>query len=266
MIVLRERPSAGYDRVRAAARWRLFRERYGMPFTLAPKARAAASDRGCRAVIAAALVEPGAEWRATRALQFAYFNSPLLLDDDEAIRAALRALPGLDADAISERLDDAAVEAEYRRQRGEARTAAGTAIETQGKHSSSDGPVRYTAPSVVFRAHGTTLVAGGWQTALSYDVVVANLDPALRVSEPPPSPAPLFERFPDGLTTAEVATLLAQGPDYVPQLAAAEQALLELVGAGELQRVPLGHDALWLPADAPAPSFGDRAAAIKTAS
>jgi hypothetical protein len=109
--------------------------------------------------------------------------------------------------------------------------------------------VRFTAPSVVFEREGRRLVAGGWQPVLAYDVLVANLDPEIRRLAPPETPQPLLERFPDGLTTAEVAALLARGPAYRADLEAAEQALLQLVADGEAVRVPLGHDALWRAAD-----------------
>jgi hypothetical protein len=253
MIGLREDASGllerGYDPARAAVRHAVFRQRYGMPFALAPKERPAGTGRGCRAVVAARLLDPGSEWRVLRALQLANFTTPLLLDDDELIRVALRDVQGIDADAIVDRLDDAAVVAAYERDRAEARTAAGTAAETQGKTSTSDGPVRFTAPSVVFEREGRRLVAGGWQPVLAYDVLVANLDPEIRRLAPPETPQPLLERFPDGLTTAEVAALLARGPAYRADLEAAEQALLQLVADGEAVRVPLGHDALWRAAD-----------------
>jgi 2-hydroxychromene-2-carboxylate isomerase len=260
MITLREQPSASFDPEWYVASWRVFHDHYGMPFALEPKPRGAATHRGCRAVVAAGLLEPGSEFRVTRALQLANFNTPLLLDDDELIRLALRGFPRVDADAIVDALDDPEVEAEYQRQRAEARTAGGTPTETQGKHSTSDGPVRFTAPSVVFESDGKRLDAGGWQTALSYDVIVANLDPAVTTAAPPESPAPLLEWFEDGLTTAEVATLLARGPDYFPDLAGAEEALDELVAAGGAQRVPLGNDALWLHAGAERPTFAGSAA------
>jgi hypothetical protein len=100
----------------------------------------------------------------------------------------------------------------------------------------------------VFERDGTRLVAGGWQHVLAYDVLLANLDPTLERTRPPETPEPLLERFPDGLTTAEVALLLADGPDPVPDHPAAERALVELVAEGLAERLPLGQDALWRPA------------------
>jgi 2-hydroxychromene-2-carboxylate isomerase len=249
MIGLREDASGlaarGFDSARVAARQMAFRRRYGMPFAPTPKERPAATARGCRAVVAARLLDTGSEWRVLRALQFANFTTALLLDDDEQIRDALRRVPGIDGDAIVDRLDDEEVTQAYERDRAEARSAAGTAAESQGKTSTSDGPVRFTAPSLVFERDGHRLIAGGWQPALAYDVLVANLDPAIPRTPPPETPEPLLERFPDGLATAEVAALLAQGPEYRADLEAAEQALLQLVADGRAVREPLGHDALW---------------------
>ena len=127
----------------------------------------------------------------------------------------LQGRPGIDADAIVARLDDAEVSEAYERDREEARRAAGTAAELQGKTSTSDGPVRFTAPSLVFEKDGLRLVAGGWQPVLSYDTLLANLDPTLERTPPPETPMPLLDHFPAGLTTAEVAALLADGADPV---------------------------------------------------
>jgi len=241
----RELVARGYGPAKAATRQMMFRRRYRMPFASAPKDRAAGTGRGCRAVVAARLLDPGSEWRVLRTLQLANFTTPLLLDDDERIREALSAADGIDADAIVGRLDDPEVTSEYERDKAEARTAAGTPAESQGKTSASGGPVRFTAPSLVFERDGRRLVAGGWQPILAYDVLIANLEPELARTPPPESPEPLLERFTDGLTTAEVAALLARGPDYIADHEAAEELLVPLVSEGSAVRVPLGQDALW---------------------
>lgn len=249
MIGLREDASAliarGYDPARAVLGHHTFRERYGMPFGLVPKERPAATGRGCRAVVAARLMSPGSEWRVLRALQLAYFTTPLLLDDDERIGEALRSVPGIDADAIVSSLDVPEVAEAYERDKAETRAAAGTAAEAQGKTSTSDGPVRFTAPSIVFELDGRRLDAGGWQPVLTYDALIANLDPMLERTPPPVTPEPLLDHFEDGLTTAEVAALLADGPDPIPDSAGAERMLLAVVAQGEAVRLPLGQDAVW---------------------
>ncbi len=233
---------AAFDAARRAAGQAFFRDRYGMPFGLVPKARASASGRACRAIVAARLDEPGSEWRVLRALQLALFTTELLADDDDGLRDALRPIG---AEGVVDRLDDPDVVESYERDKAEARSAAGTPAEAQGKTSTSDGPVRFTAPSVVFELDGRALVAGGWQPLLAYDVLIANLDPALRAAPPPESPLPLLEHFRDGLTTAEVALLLAGGPDPVPRYDDTMAALLELVAEGLATKTPLGQDALW---------------------
>jgi protein-disulfide isomerase-like protein with CxxC motif len=249
MIGLRDEVTAaaasGFDPAVSLLGRRTFRELYGMPFGLVAKPRLAATGRGCRAVVAARLLDPGSEWRVFRTLQFANFTTGLMLDDDEGIRAALAETPGLDADRIVASLDAPDVSEAYARDRAEARTAAGSAAEAQGKTSTSDGPTRFTAPSIAFGAGERRLVAGGWQPLLAYDVLVANLDPSLERTPPPAGPTPLLEHFADGLTTAEVAALLADGPDPIPDLESAERMLLELAAGGVAERLPLGQDALW---------------------
>ena len=237
----------GYTPLRGALGQALFRGRYGMPFAPAPKARLSATSRACRVVIAARIDHPGSEWRVFRALQLANFTTPLLLDDDAQLADALRRVPNIEADAIVARIDDPDVVEAYARDKLETRSAAGSAAELQGKTRITDGPVRFTAPSVVFSQNGTRLVAGGFQPVEAYDVLIANLEPTLRREPPPETPEPLLDRFPDGLTTQEVAALMTDGNDR-PDRAAAEGALLELVAAGRAVREPLGDDALWKPA------------------
>jgi 2-hydroxychromene-2-carboxylate isomerase len=235
----------GYTPLRSALGQSLFRRRYGMPFAAAPKARLSATSRACRAVIAARLDDPGSEWRVFRALQLANFNTPLILDDDRQLAEALTGLPGIDGESIVARIDDPDVLEAYRQDKLESRGAQGSAAELQGKTRVTDGPVRFTAPSVTFERDGLRLVAGGFQPVEAYDILVANLDPTLDRRPAPESPEPLLEFFPDGLSTQEVAALLA-GNNQAPDRERAEAALLELVAAGRAIRHPLGDDAVWV--------------------
>jgi 2-hydroxychromene-2-carboxylate isomerase len=237
----------GYTTVGRALGWTDFRERFGMPFAPSPKPRVAATGRGCRAIVAARLEAPGSEWAVLRALQLANFTTPLLLDDDASVRAALEHVPGVDAAALVARLDDPDVAEAYERDRAEARSAAGSPSQLQGKTATTDGPVRYTAPSVVFARDGRRLEAGGWQTIEAYDVLVANLAPDIDRRDAPDGVAPLLARFPEGLTTQEVAALLVRGND-APDRLAAERALIQAVADGVATRAALGGDALWRPA------------------
>jgi 2-hydroxychromene-2-carboxylate isomerase len=234
----------GYTPLRGALGQSFFRRRYGMPFAPAPKARLSATARACRAVIAARIDQPGSEWRVFRAIQLANFNTPLILDDDDQLAEALNRMPGIDGPALVSRIDDHDVVEAYAQDKLESRSAVGSAAELQGKTRITDGPVRFTAPSVTFERDGLRLVAGGFQPVEAYDILVANLDPTLERQAPPESPAPLLERFPDGLTTQEVAALLA-GNNEQPDREGAEAALLTLVAEGQAVRHPLGTDALW---------------------
>lgn len=251
----------GYTPLRQAQGGINFREHWGMPFGLAVKPRLAASSRACRAVIAARREWPGSEWAVFRTLQFANFNTPLLLDEDEHLREALRVVDEVEPDRIIALIDAPEVMAEYEQDKAETRTAAGSPTEFQGKAGNSDGHVRYTAPSVVFTraADGLRLEAGGMQAVEAYDVLVANLDPTLERKAPPEDPAELLEHFGLGLTTQEVAALLTVSND-LPDRIGAERALLELVAAGRAERHPLGGDALWtVPGGQRPPSLADEA-------
>jgi protein-disulfide isomerase-like protein with CxxC motif len=249
MIGLREEASEAavraHDPDRALSRWRVFEERYGMPFATEPKSRASGTGRGCRAVVAAGMLDPGSEWVVFRALQLANFTGAVYLDDASSVRELLRGVYGVDADRIADRIDDDEVLAEYGRHQAEARSASGTPAEAQDKTAKADGDVRFTAPSVVFQRGEEAAVAGGWQPLLAYDVVLANFAPELERVPPPESPEPLLDHFERGLTTAEVALLLAHGSDPVPDREAAEAMLTDLVESGGAVRIPTGTGAVW---------------------
>jgi len=251
LIGLTERASQyeerGYTPLRGALGQVRFR-RYGMPFAPNPKERVSATARACRAVVATRLAHPGSEWAAFRALQFANFTTRLLLDDDEQLRDVLATVPGIDADAIISSLDSPEVNDAYKSDRAETRVAEGSAAELQGKTATTDGPVRFTAPSIVFQSNGTRLVAGGFQPVEAYDVLVANLDPTLDRRPPPETPEPLLHHFRGGVTTQEVAALMTPN-NGTPDREAAEAAMVQLVAEGKAVREPLGDDALWKPAE-----------------
>jgi protein-disulfide isomerase-like protein with CxxC motif len=247
----------GFTPMRMASSGLMFRERYGMPFAASPKPRLSASSRACRAVIAARREWPGSEWRVFRTLQLANFNSGLLFDDDQQMREVLAGVPGVDADRIVNLIDDAEVSSEYEQDKGRTRTAAGSATELQGKAGNGDGGVRYSAPSLLFEtSDGRRLEAGGFQPVEAYDVVIANLEPTLERQAPPEDPGPLLDYFGFGLTTQEVAAIMARGNDQ-PDRLAAERALIGLVADGRAERHALGDDALWS-----APGRGNGLAAV----
>ena len=234
----------GYTPAGQAQGYRRFR-RFGMPFSVTPRTQVVSTGRACRAIVAASRWRPGSEEAALRALQFAWFTTPLLLDRDEAIVAALSAADDLDAEAILSLVGEDGVEEDYQAGRAEARRAAGSPAALQGKTAQTDGPERYTAPTLIFENGGRTrLEGGGFQPVEAYDALVANLDAGLERRPPPAEPLPLLERFPAGLTSQEVAVLLVKSND-APDRPAAEDALIALVAAGRATRTALGDDALW---------------------
>ena len=239
----------GYTPERAAKGYLTFRRRWGMPFSTQPRPRMVGTARACRAIVATRLQSPDREYAAFRALQFGWFTSPLVMDDDADIERALAGVPGLDARAIVTALDSPEVTEAYEADRAEARTAEGGPTHFQGKAAQTDGAVRYTAPSLILDTGDRRLEAGGFQPVEAYDVVIANLDPTLDRRPAPEDPLEVVEAFPDGLVTAEIAAVVTAGND-APDAEATEAALVERVADGRIRRIGLGDSALWQPATA----------------
>lgn len=219
--------------------------RYGMPFAAEPRARVAGTGRACRAIVATRRLYPGREREVLRALQFGWFTSTLVLDEDADIAMALARVDGLDVDAVVAAIDEQPTVSAYEHDKAETRTAAGGATEFQGKARQTDGPVRFSAPSLVFEnAEGLRVEAGGFQPVEAYDVLVANLDRTLVRRDPAEAPLDALGEAPGGLSTQEVAAIMAHGND-APDRNAAERALIELSGEARVRREALGDDALW---------------------
>ncbi len=233
----------GYTPARMAAGSLRFR-RYGMPFLFEPRARVAGTARACRAIVAARLLDPARESEVLRALQLGWFTTTLVLDEDADIARALERVDGLDVRAVVAAIDDERTLAAYEADKRETRTAEGGPTHFQGKARQTDGPVRYSAPSLVFEGDGRRLEAGGFQPVEAYDVLIANLDRTLEREPPPEEPIAALARFPSGLVTQEVAAIMAHNNEASDR-AAAERALIELVGTGAARRTALGDDALW---------------------
>lgn len=220
-------------------------ERFGMPFSIGPRDRHATSGRSCRAIVAVRRTQPSLDFAALRALQFAVFCRGAEIDRDDEIRTALATVPGLDVDAVMAQLDDPDNEAAYQLDRAAARSAAGSPTEAQGKAAKDGDAVRYTAPSLTISdAEGRVLEAGGFQSLAAYDVLVANLDPTLRRAETPEDLREVLAAFDHGLTTPEVATIVAPSL-AVPDVTATRDRLLELGGSGRATYEPLAGDGLW---------------------
>jgi len=236
----------GYTPVRSPVGHMGFR-RFGMPLRPVVRMRLMGTARGCRAIVATRLLAPEREVAVFRALQFGWFTTDALMDTVAGVEGALQRVGGLDVDAILAAIESDAVTEAYEADRAEARTAAGTPTEAQGKAAATDGPVRYTAPSLVFRQAERCLEAGGFQPLEAYDMALANLDTSLERRPPAETAAEALAAFPEGLTTQEVAAILT--PDLkVVNRERAEAELFAAVGDGLVTHEPLGDDALWQPA------------------
>jgi len=218
--------------------------RFGMPLQVAARTRLMATARGCRAIVATRLRHPGREHAVLRALQFGWFTTDRLMDTPAAIGEAITWVAGIEADAIVEAIESDEVGEAYEADRARARTAEGSPTEAMGRSAATDGPVRYTAPSLIFRCGDRVLDAGGFQTFEAYDVCVANLAPELPRRAPATSALEALAAFPDGLTTQEVAVVMA--PHLAPvDRRAAERELVLAHADDAVQRRALGDDALW---------------------
>ena len=158
-----------------------FRRRYGMPFGLVPKERPAATGRGCRAVVAARLLDPGKRVAcpARAAARSVHDPAPAGRRRADPRRASRR--PG---DRLPTRSSTASttleVEEAYERDR---KPRPGRRPEPRPKRRARRPrpTVRCASPRPRSCSSETALklVAGGWQPILAYDVLLANLDPGL---------------------------------------------------------------------------------------
>ena len=241
----RRRGTTGETQARG---YRSFRHR-GMPFATSPRERPHATWPMCRVVVATRRVAPDREWAVFRALQLAQFTSTLTLDEPEQIEQALAWLPGIDAAALLDASREPETEELFAADRELARSAAGGATEFQDRSATTpEGEIRYTAPSLILTADDDrSFEVGGFQPVEAYDVAIANLDRTLERRSRGEDAAEVLQAFPDGLTTAEVAAVMAphlQPPDRD----VAEDGLIAAVASGAAQRRPFGNDALWTPA------------------
>jgi 2-hydroxychromene-2-carboxylate isomerase len=236
----------GYTTDRLLDTQNRFSRRFGMPFSFERKPRLAGTARACRAVIAARESDPALGEAALRALQLLQFTTPRLLDADDDIRAMLETVPGLDAAGLVARIDDPEIVALYEADRALARSAEGSPTHVQDRHSTSDGPVRFTAPSVVFEhERGGRFEVGGFQPFEAYDTGLANLDPTLRRRPAPESVLEALAEFPEGLTTAELASVMRPTDLVDADLEATAAALAGHEASGAIVREAAGQDAIW---------------------
>jgi 2-hydroxychromene-2-carboxylate isomerase len=239
---------SGYTPERRVRSWLGYQRRFGMPVLAEPRTRLISSGRACRAVVAARAQSRDLSDALLRRIRLAWFTSTLLLDEDEALASVAALVPGLDVAQVISALDDPATEAAYQADRAETRDAQerGEPAIAQGRTAASDGPERFTAPSILFRAGERSLVAGGWQPLGAYDVCIANLEPSLPRRDAA-TVADALAAFPEGLTTVELARLCTEHDDD-PDPVAVTNEVVARCASGQAAREPLGAGELWRPA------------------
>lgn len=235
----------GYTPDRLVDTQHRFSRRFGMPFSFERKPRMAGTSRACRAIVAAREIDPQLGEAALRALQLLQFTTPRLLDEDDDLRAVLATVPGLDADAIVDRIDDPEIVALYEADRARARSADGSPTHVQDRHATSDGPVRYTAPSVIFEQEGRSFEVGGFQPFEAYDTALANLDPTLTRRPAPADVVEALAEFPEGLTTAELASVMRASDLVDADIETTASDLAALETEGLVAKELAGRDAIW---------------------
>ena len=233
------RGSSPEGRALSALRFR----RHGMPITPHVRERVIASEPACLLVKAAEEQGPEFAEALLRALRFAWYTTDLLLDDDAALAAVCASVDGLDGAAALADRDTLTVRSAYAADRREARTPHPAAV-ALGRTANSDGAERHTAPTLMLTAEdGRVVVVPGFQPFEVADVALMNLEPRLR-RLPPPALDDLLVAYPGGLTSVEIARVMADTTAPVDR-AGAEQALTRLVANGRALRFALGDDAVW---------------------
>jgi hypothetical protein len=217
--------------------------RFGMPITPHVRERVIASKPACLLIKAAELQAADLADAALRALRLAWYTTDLLLDTDDALAAVCDSVQGLDTSQALSDSHGERVRAAYEADRLEARTPHPAASALR-RTANSDGAERHTAPTLLFTAEdGRSVVVPGFQPFEAYDVALMNLEPSL-VRLQPPEPHELLATYPGGLTSQEVARVLADATAPIDRQAT-ERELTHLAATGSARRVALGDDALW---------------------
>ena len=224
----------GFTPERTAASWRTLGERHGMPMSEEVKPAVAATLPACRAVVAARRHAPDRAWLLLRSLRRLHFTGPLL-DDPGTIRAAA-AEAGLEPDALEGWMAEPATEEALREDLRLARDPSPAALALPAKLARWNGGWRYTCPSYELRSQDSArFAAPGFQSALTYETVLANLAPDLERRDPPQDVAEVLAWAGIPLASQEVAEVCGLSR---------QEARARLADAGA-QEERVGADGFW---------------------
>jgi predicted DsbA family dithiol-disulfide isomerase len=222
--------AAGFEKIAAE---------HGMPIDTSERPRMWATLPACTAVVAARLHAPQHEEALLRRLRVRCMGGELL-DERSTIDGAARDV-GLDPDELATWMDDPAVTQAVESDADAARDPMPAARALDGKLADWPGGRRYTCPSYELTRPGdptgtreVTIVAPGFQPVTTYEVVMANLFPALDRRDDADSVEEVLEWAGEPLATQEVAAVRG---------ISREEARAELVEVADEH--PLGTDAFW---------------------
>ena len=178
-----------------------------MPIDTSVRPRMVASVSACRAVVAARRRTPDRGPALLRELRVRYFDGQLI--DDPAVLEDAARDAGLDPATLSlwEREDE--IEAALGEDMAAAREPMQAAHVLDHKLANWSGGRRYTCPSyeIVRLSDGVRISVPGFQPFPVYDVITANLVPAIGRREPPESVEEVLEWAATPLATQEVAVV-----------------------------------------------------------
>lgn len=222
--------------------FRQFADRFGMPLDPTPRPRLGATRPAAKAVVAARIngSPEVAELLLRRLRVHAMTNPAAMLEEDATIVAAATEA-GIDPAVLERWLTDPAVDRALEDDVLASRSPAPAAVTLSHKLARvADDPSRwrYTAPSLVFthKADRRSIETPGFQSALIYEVAVANLAPELERRALPETVEELLEWAGTPLATQEVAEVLG---------ISREEARERLTGATGAVEQPAGSDAFW---------------------
>lgn len=220
--------SQSYERIAAA---------HGMPFDTGQRERMCATEPGCRAVVAAELFAPEVDRRFMRALQRRGFCQGDLIDEPEVIAEAAREA-GIDPVELADWMERPETRERLAADRAIARDPAPAAVALHHKLAEHGDGYRYTCPSyrVTRLADGLTFDSPGFQPHETYDVNIANLEPALERRPHPEDVTEVLRWAGEPLATQEVAFICAISRDEARERLSA--------AAGVTER-PAGTDSYW---------------------
>jgi hypothetical protein len=178
-----------------------------MPIDTRVRPRASATLPACRAVVATRVHAPAHAWRLFRALQLRNFGGELL-DEPGTIERAARAA-GLEPEELFEWERDPAVLDELAEDMRLARRPLAAARALDHKLANWTGGRQYTCPSYELcrKADDVRIDVPGFQPFAAYDVIAANLVPAVDRRPDPTSVAEVLAWAGEPLATQEVAVV-----------------------------------------------------------